>query len=301
MNVVPPPRVAAGDRVRLVSPASFPDEEGLADSVRVLESWGLVVEIGAHALDRHGYMAGRDADRLADLNDAYRDPGVRALFATRGGAGAYRIACEVDFGAVRADPKPLVGFSDITSLHLALWRHCRVAGVHGFLAGARSAASTRSLLMGTEQAVLHRDPEAFTAAVRVGGVATGNIVGGHLGTLAWSVGTGLLDLDGTILFLEAPRAVGLGHVDRQLTQLIRSGSLRGVRGVVLGRFPGFEDYSDREWTVLDVLHDRLEVLEVPVLGGVDVGHGEQPLSLALGPIAELDADAGTLTVGPAGR
>jgi muramoyltetrapeptide carboxypeptidase len=202
---------------------------------------------------------------------------------------------------VRADPKPLVGFSDITALHLALWRHCRVAGVHGFLDGDRSAASTRSLLMETGPAVLHRDPSALTASVRVGGVATGNVVGGHLGTLAWSVGTGMLDLDGAILFLEAPRAVGLGHVDRQLTQLHRSGSLRGVRGVALGRFPGFEDYTDRDWTVLDVLRDRLEILEVPVLGGIDVGHGDQPLSLALGPIAELDADAGTLTINQAVR
>ncbi|WP_229905108.1 S66 peptidase family protein [Lentzea cavernae] len=284
-----------------MSPASFPDEESLAESVRVLESWGLVVEVGAHALDRHGYMAGRDADRLADLDDAYRDPGVRALFATRGGAGAYRIAHDLDFDAVRADPKPLVGFSDITNLHLALWRHCRVAGVHGFLSGARSAASTRSLLMGTGPAVLHRDPAALTAAVRFGGAATGNVVGGHLGTLAWSVGTGVLDLDGSILFLEAPRAVGLGHVDRQLTQLIQSGSLHGLRGVALGRFPGFEDFADRDWTVLDVLRDRLETLGVPVLGGLDVGHGDHPLSLALGPMAELDADAGTLTVGPAVR
>ncbi|MGW6443636.1 S66 peptidase family protein [Lentzea sp. NPDC055074] len=301
MNVVLPPRVAAGDRVRLVSPASYPDEEGLAESVEVLESWGLVVEIGKHALDRHGYMAGYDQDRLADLNDAYRDPGVRAIFATRGGAGSYRIAHDVDFAAVRADPKPLVGFSDITNLHLALWRHCRVTGIHGFLAGARSAASTRSLLMETGPAVLHRDPAVLTAAVRVGGSATGNVVGGHLGTLGWSVGTGLLDLDGAILFLEAPRAVGLGHVDRQLTQLIRSGSLNGLRGVALGRFPGFEDYTDRDWTVLDVLRDRLETLDVPVLGGLDVGHGDEPLSLALGPIAELDADTGTLVVGPAVR
>ncbi|WP_330271718.1 LD-carboxypeptidase [Lentzea sp. NBC_00516] len=266
MNVVLPPRVVAGDRVRLVSPASYPSEEELAESVRALESWGLVVEVGEHALDRHGYLAGRDSDRLADLDDAYRDPGVRAVIATRGGAGAYRIA-----------------------------------GIHGFLAGARSAASTRSLLMETEPAVLRRDQEALTAAVQVGGVATGTLVGGHLGTVAWSVGAGLPDLDGAILFMEAPRAVGLGHVDRQLTQLVRSGSLRGLRGVALGRFPGFEDYVDREWTVLDVLRDRLEPLGVPVLGGIDVGHGDHPLSIALGPMAELDADAGTLTVGPAVR
>lgn len=301
MNVVLPPRVTPGDRVRLLSPASCPSEEELAESVRVLESWGLVVEIGTHAMDRHGYMAGHDQDRLADLNDAYRDRGVRAIFATRGGAGSYRIAHQVDFAAVRTDPKPLVGFSDITNLHLALWRHCRVAGVHGALAGTRSAASTRSLLMESEPAVLHRDPAALTAGVRAGGVATGNVVGGHLGTLAWSVGTGSLDLDGAILVLEAPRAVGLGHVDRQLTQLIRSGSLDGLRGVALGRFPGFEDYTDRDWTVLDVLRDRLEPLDVPVLGGLDIGHGDDPLSLALGPTAELNADKGTLTVDQAAK
>ncbi|MEV6241745.1 LD-carboxypeptidase [Lentzea sp. NPDC051838] len=295
MRVVLPRRVGAGDRVRLVSPASFPGEEDLAESVRTLESWGLVVEVGEHAMDRHGYMAGRDEDRLADLDDAYRDPGVRAVFATRGGAGAYRIADDLDFAAVRADPKPLVGFSDITNLHLALWRHCRVAGIHG------SVPSARSLLMESEPTVLHRDEQALTAAVRMPGVARGNLVGGHLGTLAWSVGVGLPDLDGAILFLEAPRAVGLGHVDRQLTQLMRSGSLRGLRGVALGRFPGFEDYSDREWTLLDVLRDRLGTLGVPVLGGIDVGHGDNTLSVPLGPLAELDADAGVLTVGPAVR
>lgn len=258
MDLLLPPRLVAGDRVRLVSPASYPSEDLLAESVRTLESWGLVVEVGKHALDRHGYLAGLDQDRLADLNDAYRDPGVRAVIATRGGAGAYRIADGIDFAAVRADPKPLVGFSDITNLHLALWRECRVAGVHGFLSGARSAASTRSLLMESAPTVLHRDPESLTAAVRVAGVATGHLVGGHLGTLAWSVGAGLPSLDGAILFLEAPRAVGLGHVDRCLTQLVRSGSSRGLRGVALGRFPGFEGYVDRDWTLVDVLRDRLQ-------------------------------------------
>lgn len=285
--------------MRLVSPASYPSEELLAESVRTLEGWGLVVEVGKHALARHGYLAGRDEDRLADLNDAYRDRGVRAVIATRGGAGAYRIADGIDFSAVRADPKPLVGFSDITNLHLALWRHCRVAGIHGSLAGARSAPSTRSLLMESEPAVLRRDPKALTAAVEVPGVATGHLVGGHLGTVAWSVGAGLPTLDGAILFLEEPRAAGLGHVDRHLTQLMRSGSLRGLRGVALGRFPGFEGYVDRDWDVLDVLRDRLETLGVPVIGGIDVGHGDDPLSTPLGPVAELDAAAGTLTVAPA--
>ncbi|AXX32519.1 Muramoyltetrapeptide carboxypeptidase [Actinosynnema pretiosum subsp. pretiosum] len=295
-----PPRLSAGDRVRLVSPASCPSEELLAESVRVLESWGLVPEVSAHALDRRGFLAGRDGDRAADLNEAYRDPGVRAVFATRGGAGAYRIVDLIDFDAVRADPKPLVGFSDITALHLALWRGCRIAGVHGFLSGERSAASTRALLEGAGS-VLRRDPAALTAAVGVSGVASGPVLGGRLGTVAGAVGAGLPPLDGAILFLEAPRGTGLGQVDRQLTQLMRSGALRGVRGVALGRFPGFEDYEDRGWTVLDVLRDRLGALSVPVLGGLDVGHGDSPLSLALGPVGRLDTEAGTLTTEPATR
>ncbi|ALG09913.1 peptidase U61 [Kibdelosporangium phytohabitans] len=295
------PRLRPGDRVRLVSPASFPSQELLGESAEVLRGWGLLVEVGEHALDQWGYLAGRDEDRLSDLNDAFRDPGVRALFATRGGAGAYRIAGGIDFDAVRADPKPVVGFSDITNLHLALWRHCGLAGVHGFLAGQRSATATRDLLMNSEPVTLHRDPEAMTVAAEVPGTATGNLVGGHLGTVAHAVGVGLPSLDGAILFVEAERAIGIGQIDRQLTQLIRSGSLRGLRGVALGRFPGFEDYVDRGWNLVDVLRDRLGVLKVPVLGGIDAGHGSHPLSLPVGPIAVLDTDVGTLTVQPAVR
>lgn len=84
-----PARVVAGDKVRLVSPASYPEPEWIGESVRVLEGWGLVAEVAGHALARWGYMAGRDSERLADLNEALRDPAVRAVITTRGGAGAY--------------------------------------------------------------------------------------------------------------------------------------------------------------------------------------------------------------------
>jgi muramoyltetrapeptide carboxypeptidase len=138
-----PARVVAGDRVRLVSLASYPEPAWIEESVRILEGWGLIAEIAEHALARWGYMAGRDSERLTDLNDALRDPAVRAVITTRGGAGAYRIADDIDFAAVRADPKPVVGFSDITYLHLALWQHCRVPGIHGCLAGATAISTVR--------------------------------------------------------------------------------------------------------------------------------------------------------------
>jgi muramoyltetrapeptide carboxypeptidase len=302
------PVVLPGDRVRLVSPASYPDREWLAALVEILEGWGLVAEVADHAMDQHGFMAGVDAARVGDLNDAFRDPGVRAVVTTRGGAGAYRIADDIDFDAVRADPKPLVGFSDITFLHLALWKHCRLTSVHGSLAGVDAAASVRQLLMTTQPLTVRQDPDALSARVHVPGRATGPLVGGNLTAVAGSVGVCLEPLDGAILFLETPRGMGLGLVDRQLTQIIRSGALDHVAGVVLGLFSGFDDYTDRGWDVVDVLQDRLEMLGVPLLGGVRAGHGDprsevgtDQFGLALGAVALLDADAGTLTVGPCVR
>ncbi len=302
------PMLQPGDRVRLLSPASFPTPEGVADALAVLESWGLRPEAGEHALDQWGYMAGTDEDRLQDLNDAFRDPGVRAVFTTRGGAGAYRIADGIDVEAVRRDPKPVVGFSDITYLHLALWHRCRVTGVHGCLVGQRAIASVRQLLMTTDPLTLHRDPAATSAAIHVPGRAEGTLIGGNLSAVAGIIGAGLPSLHGAILFLEDKRTIGLGQIDRQLTHLIRSGSLDGVRAIALGLFTGFEGYVDRTWRVEDVLRDRLTNLGIPVLGGLDAGHGgvgrdggPDQLAVTIGITASLDADAGTLTVGPCVR
>lgn len=297
--------VRPGDRVRLLSPASYPTREWLDESVEVLESWGLIVEVGDHAMDEWGYMAGRDHERLADLNDAFRDPGVRAVVATRGGAGAYRIAEAIDFDAVRADPKPVVGFSDITPLHLSLWARCGLISIHGCLAGAQARASVRHLLMTAEPLTVERDPDAYSAAIEVPGTAEGPLIGGNLRGVAGRVGVDFPSLDGAILFLEDFRKVGLGEVDRQLTQLINSGSLDGLAGVALGLITGFDDYTDRGWTLHDVLEDRLGGLGIPVLGGIQAGHGgvgadggPDQHALTIGAVATLATQAGTLTVGP---
>lgn len=293
-----------GDRVRLVSPSSTPSRSSVDESIATLTSWGLVVEVGAHALDEWGYMAGRDEDRLADLDDAFRDPGVRAVIATRGGAGAYRIADRLDFDAVRADPKPVVGFSDITNLHLALWANARLATVHGCLVGPTATASVLGLLTGAEELTVPRNPAALTADIEVAGRAHGPLIGGNLREVVGWVGAGLADLAGAIVLLEDLRHVGIGQVDRHLTHLIRSGALDGIAGVALGSFEGFRGYEDRGWTVTDVLRDRLGGLGVPVLGGLDIGHdivgssgGPDQFAVALGADATLDTSAGTLTVG----
>jgi muramoyltetrapeptide carboxypeptidase len=306
-QTVQSPRLRPGDRVRIVSPASPPTREGVARGVELLTSWGLQVEVGDHVFDRWGYMAGHDEDRVADLNSAFRDPGVRAIITTRGGKGAYRIVDDLDIDAVRRDPKPLVGFSDITHLHLALWARCGLASLHGPFAnwsdewsGPGSAQALRSALMTTAAIVVRQDPGEVTAAVTVAGTASGVLVGGNLDAIRTETGAGLPSLRGAILFLEHQMGTGLGEVDRALTQLTRSGSLNGLRGVVLGQFLGFEqtagDPSLGGWGIVDVLHDRLTRLGVPVLGGLPVGHGLHPPTIPLGTQATIDTATGTLTV-----
>ena len=145
-TVVRPPKLQPGDRVRLLSPASTPTRDDVDRTVHTIEALGLRPEIADHVFDEHGYLAGTDNARLSDFNDALRDVGIKAIIATRGGKGAYRIANGLDFAAARLQPKLLVGFSEITFLHMALLKECALAGVHGAMwdaatFGAASAAS----------------------------------------------------------------------------------------------------------------------------------------------------------------
>lgn len=310
-----PKALKIGDTVRLVSPASYPTEEDLARSVAELESWGLRVEVASHAMSQHGPMAGTDRQRLDDMNDALRDPNVRGLVATRGGVGSFRIAGDLDYAAAATDPKPFVGFSDVTNIQMALWQHARIPSVHGCVDGERAAGAVRQLLMGSDPLVLESVPDSVSSAVssqRVGSSlktsprrASGVLLGGNLREFAGLVGVGLPDLDGAILFIEDKQHAGIGQVDRNLTQLLRSGALDGVAGIVLGLFDEFAGFVDRGWGVVDVLQDRLGGLGVPILGGIKVGHGGfdsfgnwELDALSLGSVAKMDVDAGTLTLGP---
>ena len=302
-DLLRPPKLKAGDLVRLLSPASYPEQAHVEGYIRTLEQWGLRCDTGEHILAKFGYMAGSDAERLNDLNEAFRDPKVRAIVTTRGGAGAYRIADDIDFAAVRSDPKPLVGFSDITSLHLSLFERCRVGGIHGCLVGNQAQSSVKQLLMTTDPIALNRDSGAVSADVEFPGTAQGRLIGGNLQQVATSTGVRLPSMDGAVLFLEYHRA-GLGTIDRYLTQLLRSGALDGIVGVALGSFECARDHVDRGWNVIDVLNDRLGELNVPVLGGLYAGHDltdkngdHDQCAVPLGSIANLNVSEGTLTVG----
>ena len=305
-DVLLPPCLMAGDRVRLVSPASTPSKEGVHQFARILESWGLRVELGEHVFSQVGYLAGTDEERLADVDDALRDEGVRAIFATRGGRGSYRIADRLDFRAAAANPKFVVGFSDITALHLALFRACLLVGIHGAISSwnattvnQESVDRLRSALMTTDPILVQSDLSEPTSTLTTCGQAVGRLIGGNLDTLSICAGWALPILDGCIFIIEAI-GMGLGQVDRQLTMLMKAGHLRGIQGIAVGQFTDFDAVANG-WSILDVLRDHFSRMRVPVLGGLPIGHGVNAKTIPIGTYAILDADAGTLQVAAGAR
>jgi muramoyltetrapeptide carboxypeptidase len=292
--------------VRLVSPAGPTGPERVARGIELLTGWGLRVDAAPNAYARHGYLAGGDEARLADLNTALRDPAVRGIICTRGGYGAQRIVDGLDLAAVRTDPKLVVGFSDITALQLALWRGARLATVHGpgaaWLAertGPASAESLRRAVMTADPVVVRADEDEETFAVRVPGApVSGTLLGGNLCLLASTVGTvDMPVLREAILLLEDVDEPPY-KVDRMLLHLRRSGVLNGLAGVAVGQFTRCTD--DWPTSIVDVLTEHLSRLDVPVLGGLPIGHGRDQRSVPIGVPAVLDVTAGTLSVEPAG-
>jgi muramoyltetrapeptide carboxypeptidase len=309
-EAVRPPALQPGDQVAVVSPSGPARPELVAAGVALLRSWGLRPVPAPHAFDRSGYLAGTDADRLADLNAALADPQVRGIVVTRGGYGVQRIVERIDLAAVRRDPKPVAGFSDLTALQLALWRAARLACLHGPGAAWRpertgqvSAQSLREALMSREPVVVKPEPGALTAPVsrpgRSTAAVTGRLLGGNLSMLVSTLGTGdFPDLTGAILLLEEVDEPPY-KVDRMLTQLRRSGVLHRLAGVAVGQFVRCTDRWSND--VTEVLNDRLRDLGVPVLGGLPIGHGPDQLTVPVGVPAMLDVGAATLTVSPAVR
>jgi muramoyltetrapeptide carboxypeptidase len=300
-----PRRLQVGDAVALVSPAGPVPQARVEAAVKVLASWGLQPRVCPHALDNYSFYAGSDEQRASDLNDALADPDIRAVICNRGGYGVQRIIEHLDFAAVQRDPKLVLGFSDITALHAALWRNVRLATIHGPVGaqlerGGLTNSSVRHTLMTTEPMLIKADLKEATASVHSKGIVNGVLLGGNLSLLSTSIGTPFMpDLDGAILLIEDVGESAY-RVDRMLTHLRNCGILQRVAGVAVGQFSEPVGVSGKV-SLAEVLNERLGDLGVPVLGGLSIGHGDPNIAVPLGTYATLDADAGTLWVAPACR
>jgi muramoyltetrapeptide carboxypeptidase len=306
-----PPRLRPGDTVGLIEPAGFSDGEAQIEAVRfTIEGMGLVPRVAPHVGTRHGYLAGTDEQRAGDVNAMFADPEVKALFAVRGGWGCARLLPLLDWDAIRAHPKLLVGFSDVTALHLAFAARAGFPSIHGPNAANSWAKisweSLWRLAFSGETPVFAPaapdvDPlgsERWRIATIRPGQARGRLLGGNLSVLSALVGTPWLPaFDGAILFLED---VGEAEyrIDRMLSQLALSGILGKVAGVVFGQCvrctAGIPEYSG--FTVPQLLEQYLRPLGVPAFAGANIGHVANQLSLPFGVETEIDAESGTIRV-----
>ncbi|MBW8819572.1 MAG: LD-carboxypeptidase [Streptomyces sp.] len=299
-ELVRPSRLAPGARVAVVATSGPVPDERLQAGLDILRGWDLDPVVGSHVLDRHdefGYLASTDADRAADLQNAWCDPSVDAVLCARGGYGVMRMVDLLDWNAMRAaGPKVLVGFSDVTTLHEAFAARLGLVTLHGPMAGgidfiknARAQEHLKSTLFAPETV----RTIASGGRALVPGRARGVTLGGCLCLLASELGSAHArpGARGGLLCLED---VGeeTYRLDRYLTQLLRADWLDGVRGVLLGSWERCGPYE----RVRALLLDRLGGLGVPVVEEFGFGHGEGALTIPLGVAAELDADAGTLTL-----
>ncbi|HEX8535310.1 MAG TPA: LD-carboxypeptidase [Allosphingosinicella sp.] len=306
-----PARLRQGDTVGLVEPAGFTDDTfDLALIRQTVAAMGLVPKVAPHVGSRFGYLAGKDRERAEDLNAMYADKDVRAVFAIRGGWGSARILPYLDWATIRANPKLLIGFSDITALHMAFAARAGFTTIHGPTAASAwtefSWNAFRPLvfdaqtplygpLKGSEDRLVQRGGQVRTFRP---GKASGRLLGGNLTVLTALMGTPYLpSFDGAILFIEDTNEAEY-RIDRMLTQLALGGVLRRVAGVVFGQCtdcrgngPSFGGF-----TLSEVLKQHLEPLGVPAFQGAPIGHVPNQVSIPVGTRAEIDAEAGTIRI-----
>jgi muramoyltetrapeptide carboxypeptidase len=295
-----------GDVVRLVSPAGHVNPETVDEGVKLLQDWGLRVELGQHALGRRGLYSGSDDERLFDLIDALLDPEVRGVLCTRGGYGCQRLLDRLPFGELVGRAKVFLGFSDVTALHVPLVQIAGWVTLHGpSLAwdgkrnGDLSRAALRAALLGSSSGLspwtVRSEPAESTAALTIGNIVEGTVLGGNLALLASGCGTpyGIRTDGSTILLLEEVNEPPYS-IDRLLLQLRYAGVLDRVAGLALGQFVGCEGDVE-EPGVVDVLRDWVNDLGRPCLGGLPVGHGREQQVVPMGAWARMDPSDGTLT------
>jgi len=298
-----PEYLKTGDKVALISPSYYTPMENVEKTAAVLKSWGLEPVIGPNVgkvVD--GRYAGTVAERMSDINWALNDPTIKAIICNRGGYGTIQLINQLSLAQLKASPKWIVGFSDISTLH-GLWNRAGVMSIHGtmssFLAqGGTDATSTlmRDLLMGKVPRY-----EVPSHPQNIEGSASGVLVGGNICTFAPNLGS---QADATlgrdiILFVEEVEE-SMHNIDRQMRILQMNGVLNRCKGVILGEFTDcgteFKDANGATISVEAMIHELLKEYHIPVLCGFPAGHGDVNLPLVMGANVTIDvhSDGATL-------
>lgn len=318
-TMIQPARLHPGDTIMFVAPAGDLNEERMLRARDRLEEMGYEVKMRDDLFAADGYLAGSDERRAEELMQAFLDPEVDAIFPGTGGYGTMRIFDRLNFEAIRANPKIVIGFSDITALHLALNRQAGLVTFHtpnpmwglGNEDGMKPFTEEYFWKAITADNAVERSGYTIEVSrdapqiVTLGkGKAQGRLAGGNLSMISALEGTPYaIDTRDAILVVEDVREAPY-RIDRMLRQLHLSGKLQTLRGAVLGQFTRNYDREedqmteDPRFTVDGVLRQYFEPLGIPVLMNFPVGHHPYNASLPLGAQAEIDAKKGTLRILP---
>jgi muramoyltetrapeptide carboxypeptidase len=306
--VIKPARLKAGDTVGLVCPAAPAySKETVQVIVESMQALGFKVKMGKHVWDRYGYLAGKDADRAADLNAMFADSSVQAIVCIHGGWGCARLLPLLDYDTIRKNPKVLIGYSDITALLLGIYSQTGLVTFHGPEGAATWNTFTvnyfRKVLMQAEAALFENPKIQGDNLTQVTdrittlytGKAQGRLLGGNLTVLSHLLGSKYLpNWNGSLLFLEDVQE-DVYSMDRMITHLKLCGALNEMAGFVFGKCTkcaSSESYGSL--TLEDVFDDHIKPLNKPAFSGAMIGHISHKFTIPVGVEAEMDASTGTI-------
>jgi len=311
-SLIKPERLCRGDTIGIVAPASAPPDPKAVDRAAAgIEALGFKPKLGKNVRARLGFIAGTDRERATDLMDMFLDSQVKAIICLRGGYGTSRILNRLDYNLIRQNAKIISGYSDITSLHFALFSKAGLLSFHapmlnGELVDATIPAFGRESFLRT---VMNPEPagsirsgyQEATVSVLRGGVAEGRLLGGNLTLICATIGTPFMpSFKGKILFFEDVGEKPY-RIDRSLTHLMNAGVFSQVAGVAVGinkncHDPDAKPGGEYRQTGEEVIKERLSELDVPVVVGLPFGHVVLNATVPVGTRARLDGNVGDLII-----
>lgn len=299
-------RIRAGSKLGVIAPAFQPNSERLQKGITYLNEAGYHVVEGKSLYAKHGYLAGSDQLRLDDLHHMFADTEIDAIICARGGWGCLRLLDKLDYKLIKKNPKLLIGYSDITTLQLALWTEAHLVSISGPMVAVEMGSGLAEL---TAQhfwsQIYNENPyhiihyQSMQTEVWNGGQAEGILLGGCLSMVAHQLGTPYSpDYRNSILFLE-----DIGEepyrIDRYLAQLKQAGIFDALQGLIIGRFIDCEnkDPERPSFTTEEVLRDYFEKRPFPVLYNFPYGHGLLKVSMPVGVRAKINTRRSLLYLG----
>ena len=287
-----PARIKPGDTIGVVAPAGPFDRQTFLRGARIIEDMGFNIFTPPGLFEKNRYLAGSDNHRVQYVNQMFADNSVDAIICARGGYGSMRIIPMLDYDTILNNPKVFIGFSDITILLSVLFSHCNLVTFHGPVITSLADASEETKLSLFSNVTSDSNLEIILSGGKtiIPGVASGKVCGGNMTMLCHLLGTPFMpDFENKILFLE-DRGEAPYRIDRMLVHMELADCFNGLSGIILGTFEECGPIED----VIKIIVEVFEKYSIPILAGLDAGHGRHNLTIPLGIEATLDADRHSL-------